>query len=470
MLTTFDQRLSAWLEWAALLARFPDGTGSRVNLTSNDNKAHLRRLITRFSFVCFIKQKGLLPAWIFDKDAVLRVLNNFDPSSSQSGAYYNGIIQNLFFATMNKKISERAFTDDDNKNSQYGVKTLYRDHKDAPLFSINRKAFVELFNDVPFINSCIFECQDKMEGGVRQRYIDGFSREKDRAAFVPNVLFWGDNAHEGLISLLSCHYFINHEAAIVPAITETLKAYFKQKLEDCGEYTNGEKLDALFVFNDAPHNFNERQSAILLDAVAHCKIFDPACGSGVLLLSVLRQLMLILGKLAPDDAGAYSRKVHLIEHGIYGVDSDLDAIEICKLRFFIALIAEQSVDKSKDNCGIVPLPNLETQFIAANTRVGIPASALAAHIPLIVEKQREVREIRRRYFTAESFKAKMLLRHEDKRVRADITALMEIHGIISPTTAIMLNRWDAASQSAPFFDADWIFGVDGFDIALQPVV
>ena len=47
------------------------------------------------------------------------------------------------------------------------------------------------------------------------------------------------------------------------------------------------------------------------------------------------------------------------------------AIQISKLRFFISLILDQKVDRSKPNFGILTLPNLETKFISANALIGL---------------------------------------------------------------------------------------------------
>ena len=45
----------------------------------------------------------------------------------------------------------------------------------------------------------------------------------------------------------------------------------------------------------------------------------------------------------------YGRKLYLIQKCIYGVDIQPIAIEIAKLRFFIALLVDERIDKSKQN-------------------------------------------------------------------------------------------------------------------------
>lgn len=67
----------------------------------------------------------------------------------------------------------------------------------------------------------------------------------------------------------------------------------------------------------------------------------------------------------------YTRKLYLIEKCIHGVDIQPIAVQIAKLRFFIALVVSQEVEKSKDNWGITALPNLETKIVAADSLMPI---------------------------------------------------------------------------------------------------
>ena len=67
----------------------------------------------------------------------------------------------------------------------------------------------------------------------------------------------------------------------------------------------------------------------------------------------------------------YGRKLYLIENCIYGVDIQPIAVQIAKLRFFISLVVDQKTDDTQENRGILPLPNLETKFVAANSLIGV---------------------------------------------------------------------------------------------------
>ena len=126
----FYQKLFSWYEWAASLVKYPRGCGGNVTLDNKSNEENLIRLITRIMFIWFIKQKGLIPDWIFDKNELNSVLSDCDLLSSAKSNYYNAVLQNLFFATLNQKIEDRAFTNDNKRSEQYGIKTFFRDDKD----------------------------------------------------------------------------------------------------------------------------------------------------------------------------------------------------------------------------------------------------------------------------------------------------------------------------------------------------
>ena len=156
----FYKELFAWYEWASEIVTFPKGDTTKnpqgeykVIQSKEDNNLNLIRLITRLMFVWFIKQKELIPSWIFDKKELNKILTKFNPESNTEGNYYNAVIQNLFFATLNKKIEDRAFADDERvrNNTQFGVKNYYRDNKDSTFFNESNNKIIERFKPVPFL-------------------------------------------------------------------------------------------------------------------------------------------------------------------------------------------------------------------------------------------------------------------------------------------------------------------------------
>src|SRR5574344_391453 len=163
----FYNKLFNWYIWATEAktgVTFPNNT----NIPEDDREeleTKIIRLITRIIFVWFIKQKDLVPEILFNAEQLRGILKNFDPYSTTNGNYYNAILQNLFFATLN-----RAIIDEDGNTRKFAtaskrdIKTLYRYPE---LFAISEQEVIQLFSEVPFMNGGLFECLDKT------KYIDG---------------------------------------------------------------------------------------------------------------------------------------------------------------------------------------------------------------------------------------------------------------------------------------------------------
>ena len=104
----FYKDLFEWYQWAG--DENSNVTFPNYVATEDDDKDDLEkkiiRMITRIMFVWFIKQKDLVPNRIFDVEYLSTILRDFDPYSTTVGNYYNAILQNLFFATLNRAIKD----------------------------------------------------------------------------------------------------------------------------------------------------------------------------------------------------------------------------------------------------------------------------------------------------------------------------------------------------------------------------
>jgi hypothetical protein len=60
----------------------------------------------------------------------------------------------------------------------------------------------------------------------------------------------------------------------------------------------------------------------------------------------------------------------IIIQNLFGVDIMEEAVEICKLRLFLKLVAQVDPDPGKDNLGVEPLPDIDFNIRAGNTLVG----------------------------------------------------------------------------------------------------
>jgi hypothetical protein len=566
----FYEEIQNWYFWAMDKVEFPEDY-KYSNDPEKDkeirNATNLIRLITRLIFIWFIKEKGLIPEILFEPEKLKDIVKDFGKGHN----YYNAILQNLFFATLNQKMGERKFAAENGfhtNKKEYGVKTLFRY---ADKFLIPKEKVLELFKDIPFLNGGLFDCLDKEDESGKVIYIDGFSRNPKKQAKIPDYLFFqkeevkvdlskyglGSNKKvRGLIEILKSYNFtidentpIDQEIALDPEllgkvfenllacynpetattarkatgsyytpreivdymVEESLKEYFKNKFPDIDE----QKLEMLLSYSEDIPELSEEERRKLISSIADIKILDPACGSGAFPMGILQKLVHLLQRLDPDNKywyelqyeraikaseevfkekdkvereemlkeineafdesinyPDYARKLYLIENCIYGVDIQPIAIQISKLRFFISLVIDQKVDKTKENLGIRPLPNLETKFVAANTLIGLEKPKQIFQLPFlnqeIEKKKKELKNLRHRYFIAKTRAEKIKLQEKDKKIRYEIAELLIKDGW-PDDTAHKIASFDPFDQnsSADWFDPEWMFGVvDGFDIVI----
>lgn len=269
------------------------------------------------------------------------------------------------------------------------------------------------------------------------------------------------------------------------------------------------RLNDLFSYADNPNPFTDEETRILINAIDNCKIIDPACGSGAFPMGILHKLVHVLHKLDANNvlwkevqrkkaiketeeafqignkeerenrlkeisdvfehnSDDYGRKLYLIENCIYGVDIQPIATQISKLRFFISLIVDQKTDKTKNNFGIRPLPNLETKFVAANTLIGIEKPRGFLRNIELDKLEESLKAVRHRLFSAKTPAKKRKLRDEDQRLREELGKFLENAGWRNES-AKQVASWDPYNQnvSSQFFDPEWMFGAtDGFDVVI----
>ena len=511
----FYNELFEWYQWAISEESgvyFPNNTAIEDDDRENiDTK--IIRLITRLMFVWFIKQKDLVPNKLFEASFISTILKDFDPESESSGNYYNAILQNLFFATLN-----RAIEDEEGKHRGFAklaskdVKTLYRYEE---MFSISEDEVIKLFSGIPFLNGGLFECLDKTKtiDGVQKAYnFDGFSRNDKKfadgryrnRAFIPNSLFFKQD--KGLFSILSRYNFTIEEntpneqqVALDPELLgkvfENLLGAYNPETKETARNQSGsfytpreivnymvdesiisylgesdevrEMLSPDYQYDPAKRD----QYKNITEKLKSIKILDPACGSGAFPMGLLNRIVDLIIKLNPK-TDVYRLKLQIIENCIYGVDIQSIAVQISKLRFFISLICDCEKDENKPNFGIPTLPNLETKFVCANSLIDKKSEEAQGNLfedPRIQETKDALIRRREDHFMAKSASQKRRLREKDDELRSTLATLLADNDLASREDAEQMAKWNPYDQNAssPFFSAEWMFNVkEGFDIII----
>ena len=586
----FYSELSDWYAWAVQVARFPNDLCTNEDDERFNHEACIR-LITRLIFVWFLKQKHLIPNEFFDEDYIRKhFIENFDPHDRMSllydtekSKYYRLILQNLFFAMLNRPIVAEGKDEANNrrfrakvvkggKNWDFNVNNLMRYEGD--FMPGGAEEFLRLANsNVPFLNGGLFECLDDK---INRIYYDGFSENEKSLSqlYLPDYLFFGDEvgasidlskwygdkkkknvSAQGIIDILRHYCFTveentpyDQEVSLDPellgkAFENLLAAYNPETQTSARKQTGsfytpreivqymvneslvahlkrvcGEQDEVLYrqllSYSTEDVSVTEEQSHNIMNALYHCRVLDPACGSGAFPMGILQQMVHVLKRIDPtnekwkdfmidraisqskqafavdseterrerlaDIESAfnqsvndpdYARKLYLIEHCIYGVDIQPIATQISKLRFFISLVVDQRpTDDATHNFGIRPLPNLEAKFVSANTLIPVEYdSSLVDGAPDVIKYKELLKELNHKIFLARRNIDKQNLKKQIKETRKALADAIEETGFVSHGAAQQLADWDMFDQntSSSFFDPEWMFGVKGgFDIVI----
>ncbi|RME62445.1 MAG: SAM-dependent DNA methyltransferase, partial [Nitrospirae bacterium] len=355
----FYEEIQNWYYWAMDRVKFPEDykySSEPEKDREIRNATNLIRLITRIIFIWFLKEKNLVPPVLFSEEAMKSVVKDFMKDKNSSN-YYNAILQNLFFATLNQKMGERKFATENgypSNKKEYGVKTLYRY---GDMFLIGKNKVLSLFEDIPFLNGGLFDCLDKEDEKGDVVYIDGFSRNPKKRAIVPDYLFFQKDEQRvdlseygfgtnktvrGLIEILNSYNFtidentpVDQEVALDPEllgkvfenllasynpetattarkatgsyytpreivdymVEESLFEYLRTVVSDIDE----ERLRLLLSYSEEVPEFTEEEKQRLISAIDSLKILDPACGSGAFPMGILHKLVHVLQRLDPDN-------------------------------------------------------------------------------------------------------------------------------------------------------------------------
>lgn len=457
------------------------------------------------------------------------------------------------------------------KRDGYNVNNLMRYKSD--FMEGGAGEFVQMANSsVPFLNGGLFDCLDDKPNKL---YYDGFSERKEslEQLYLPDWLFFGEEVGKGIdlsqwyddvkkrnvsargiIDILKRYNFtieentpLDQEVSLDPELLgkafENLLASYNPETQTSARkqtgsfYTPreivqymvdeslvahlkrvcGDELEpqyrALLSYATEETTLSKEQRRNIMQAIYHCQVLDPACGSGAFPMGALQQMVHVLRQLDPTNEmwkefmidlaieqsrkafnaeeeerkarladieeafnrhvndPDYARKLYLIEHCIYGVDIQPIAVQISKLRFFISLVVDQKpTDDPTHNFGIRPLPNLESKFVAANTLIPVQYdSSLVESSDEVVKYKEKLKELNHKVFLAKRNVDKQRLKNEILETRKALAQAIEDTGFVGHSEAELLAGWDMFDQNASssFFDAEWMFGVKGgFDIVI----
>lgn len=197
----FFNEISNWYFWALSQVEFPQDT-----VVEGEEEKHratsLIRFLTRIIFCWFLKEKGLIPESLFNRKELEAMLVDLEDDHC---TYHQGILQNLFFATLNQRMGKdgkgesyrRFITEKDfqGKNKEHEITDLYH----YPEHFLDPEKAPAYFKEIPFLNGGLFECLDREDPEQKSRMIriDGFTTKGTRAR-IPNNLFFASKQEADL--------------------------------------------------------------------------------------------------------------------------------------------------------------------------------------------------------------------------------------------------------------------------------
>ena len=460
------------------------------NQTETKYKEFAVRLIGRLLFCWFLKKKKsksgvpLLSKQLFSSSAVIKHSN-----------YYHQIIEPLFFEVLNTEFSERG---GEYKNGIWEITPflnggLFEPHDDdhyeyymgsskyINTLKVPDKWLKELF--------LIFESYNFTIDENTSIDID-LSIDPEMLGKIFENLLAEINPETGKSAQKATGSYYTPRPIVEFMVDESLKQYLMQQtsLEE-------DILSSLMSYTDTEEvEIPELKQNKIIDALDSIKILDPACGSGAFPMGILQKMLLILQKVDKDsqkwislklqkiedplirkalekkiknENWDYVRKLGIIQNSIFGVDIQQIAVEISKLRFFLSLIVDEDTEDDKENRGIIPLPNLEFKFVAANTLIGLTNETRrtmnVGGTEQIIDRLKQLRD---EHFTSFGQNKKDI---ENEFIATQKKLAKHIlEWSVYRSQAIQLSNWNPFSHElSDWFESEWMFGIkDGFDISI----
>jgi len=321
---------------------------------SKQNRDYVKKLLGRIVFLHFLQKKGWMgvpasnPGWEGgDRNYLANLINRYNGNDR----LLSDVLEPLFFNTLNEK-RENDIADSilgDNIKTPYLNGGLFeKDSIDRLDIDFPYSYFKELMEFFSMYNFTIDEndpedsevgIDPEMLGHIFENLLED---NKDKGAFYTPKEIVQYMCRESIIQYLIAHIkddlFLGHLGEQIKDLINN--QHISKEIED---ESNAERLY---------HLLNE------------VKVCDPAIGSGAFpmgILNVLFHSRRLLHNIAFKNTDFVSTDVKrdIIQNNIFGVDIEQGAVDIARLRFWLALVVDADTPQ--------PLPNLDYKIVCGNS-------------------------------------------------------------------------------------------------------
>lgn len=327
---------------------------------NKQNRDYVKKLLGRLVFLQFLQKKGWMGAsashsnWKGgDKNFLSKLVNNH----SNDKRLLSDVLEPLFFGILNTKIEERE--------------TFFLKNK----WNIS---LLKEFNGIPYLNGGLFD-KDRID----ELDIDfPYSYFKDLMEFFSMYNFTidendPDDSEVGIDPEMLGHIFENllednkdKGAFYTPkeivqymcrqSIIQYLKTHEpdEQYIEPIEELINNGIIMPILQTQSIASRF--------MQLLKNVKVCDPAIGSGAFPMGILYVLYHAIHHLQSyaephGNFDSTKTKRDIIQNNIFGVDIEQGAVDIARLRFWLALVVDANEPE--------PLPNLDYKITCGNSQI-----------------------------------------------------------------------------------------------------
>ena len=308
---------------------------------------YIKKMMGRIVFLYFLQSKG----WLAGNLHYMHDLF-YDASDEVKEDFLDKVLEPMFFGLLNTKPEDRS---------------------SAPLVNGVGVKYIPNADKIPYLNGGLFQ-QEKIDevdsvfpAGMFQSLFDFFDSynftidENDpndaEVGVDPEMLgkifenLLEDNKDKGV--------FYTPKEIVRYMCQESLTAYLQTGIDDA----EVKEHIANFVKTNYVEELGGASSELAMSIdqkLVDVKICDPAIGSGAFPMGLLRELYACRKSIEIfEEDNAADIKRHIIQNNIYGVDIEKGAVDIARLRFWLALIIDEKEP--------MPLPNLDFKIMQGNS-------------------------------------------------------------------------------------------------------
>ncbi|HEX6159236.1 MAG TPA: N-6 DNA methylase, partial [Thermoanaerobaculia bacterium] len=268
-------------------------------------------ILSRLLFLSFVQEKG----WLNGERRFL--VDRLAHEVSRGREWFSGVLLPLFFGCLNTPLHERTFA----------ARKLGR---------------------IPYLNGGLFEPAEL---------------EKQHDLHLPNELM--QRVVEEVFEKFDFR-IDETDAAGTQVDPEMLGRVFESLMAEDDRATSGSFYTPRAIVDTLTEKailrwLGEGEPRELAERLETITILDPACGSGAFLLSALGVVERLYGQFAGEVPRDLRRRI--IERSLYGVDLKPEAVRLCELRLWLAIVANSTATIEE----VEPLPNLDRNIMQGNS-------------------------------------------------------------------------------------------------------